>query len=518
MNIVTLTTIIALIIPSKKVLHMFQQNRYERSRYTMWFKDFIKNNGKEINITLLVILIAYLLGYLLNPFISSLIIILYSFTLIEKELKIEYIKRLVFTNRVKRQVVTMSLIYLILIVTAYNTSFNLMMYLMLFSLILPYFIIYLVSFITDPIEKFFRDQFIIKAQNKLFSNKNLITVGVTGSYGKTSSKNIVHEVLSEDLYTLTTPSSYNTPMGITLTINNELKNTHEAFIVEMGADKVGDIVELSEFVQPKYALITSIGPQHLATFKSLDNIINEKMALVERLPKDGVAILNKDNKYINEYKIKNPVKSISYGIKNQDVDYLAYDIKYSIEGSSFKVKHNDEVYDFKTRLLGEHNVLNILSAIALGRELNIAWDKLILAVSKVKFIEHRLELKKINNRTFIDNAFNSNPEGAAMSLKVLSLMPKNRFIITPGMIDLGVIQEEENHKFGFNMKDKVDYVLLVGRNQSEPIYRGLLDSGFNMDNVVVFDTVKEALSYVYQHSSEKDIILLENDLPDAFNN
>lgn len=518
MNIVVLATIVGLIIPSKKVLHMFQQNRYERSRYTMWFKDFIKNNCKEIRNTLLIILVAYLTGFILNTFISSLIIILYSFSQIEKELKIEYIKPLVFTNRVKRQVIVMVLIYVILILFSYNNSFNLMMYLMLFSLILPYFIIYLVSFITDPIEKYFRDRFKLNAQNKLFSNKNLITIGVTGSYGKTSSKNIVQEVLSEDLYTLTTPSSYNTPMGITLTIKNDLKNTHEAFIVEMGADKVGDIVELSNFVQPKYALITSIGPQHLATFKTLDNIINEKMSLVEKLPKDGVAILNKDNKYINEYKIKNNVREVSYGISNQDVDYLAYDIKYSIEGSSFKVKYNDEVYSFKTRLLGEHNVLNILSAIALGRELNISWDKLMLAVSNVKFIEHRLELKKINNRTFIDNAFNSNPEGAAMSLKVLSLMPKNRFIITPGMIDLGIIQSEENHRFGFNMKDKVDYVLLVGKNQTKPIYDGLVDSGFNMDNVIVFDTVKEALSYVYQHSSDSDIILLENDLPDAFNN
>lgn len=518
MRIVILVTVISLFIPTKKVLHMFQQNRYETKRYTMWLNDFIKNNIKQVVLTLAVIAVAFLCGIFINTTVSSLIIALYAFLLIERELKVEYIKPLVLTNRVKRQIIVFIIIYILLIFTAYKIDFNALMYVMLFSMLLPYVLVYLMSAITFPIEASFRTMFKNKAQKQLFSNKGLITVGITGSYGKTSSKNIVQEILSEQLYTLATPSSFNTPMGITLTIREELKNTHEAFIVEMGADKVGDIVELSKFVNPKYALITSIGPQHLSTFKTLDNIIKEKMQLAERLPKDGVAILNKDNENIKNYKMINPVKVVSYGIENKDVDFLAFDINYSIEGSSFKVKNNNEEYEFNTRLLGEHNVLNILSGIALGRELGLTWEKLQTAVRNVKFIQHRLELKNINGKTFIDNAFNSNPEGANMSLKVLSLMPKNRYIVTPGMIDLGVIQNEENYKFGYNMKDKVDHVLLVGKNQTKPIYEGLLESGFNMDNVIVYDTVKEALNYVHHNADKDDIILLENDLPDAFNN
>ena len=119
---------------------------------------------------------------------------------------------------------------------------------------------------------------------------------------------------------------------------------------------------------------------------------------------------------------------------------------------------------------------------------------------------------------FIDNAFNSNPAGAAMSLQVLKKMPYTRWIITPGLIDLGMIQDEENYKFGQRMINHVDHVLLVGKHQTEAIYKGLKDSHFNMDNVIVFNTVKEALAYVYAHTREDDIILLENDLPDAFNN
>ncbi len=519
MKWILIVTLISIVMPTKRALHMFQQNRYEATRYTMWLQDQVKTSKKSIIIGLLVFIVSFFLGVFVNSFMSGLFILFYSLTIIEKELKSDYIKPLVYTARVIRQILIMVLLYLVIVAVAYFLGFTAMMYLMLLSPFIAYILIYPMHVITYPIEATFRRLFKNSAKSILKSNRDLIVVGITGSYGKTSSKNILNEILSEQFYTLATPASFNTPMGITITIREQLKSTHEAFIVEMGADKVGDIVELSEFVEPKYALITSIGPQHLSTFKKLDNIIKEKMSLAEKLPSDGVAILNKDNVYINDYVMNNKdVKTVSYGIMNPNVDYQAVDIKYSINGSHFTVKHHNEMYEFNTRLLGEHNVLNILSGIALGRELGITWEKLQIAVSNVKFIEHRLELKTINNRSFIDNAFNSNPEGANMSLKVLSMMPKTRYIVTPGMIDLGPIQDDENYKFGYNMKDRVDVAILVGKNQTKPIYKGLLDSGFIEENIIVFDTVKEALAYVYQVSTIDDIILLENDLPDAFNN
>ena len=519
MKIVLAVAIASLIVPTKQALHMFQQNRYELTRFTMWIKDTLKQEPLKILKALGMIVLAALVGVLANTFIAALIVLYYSLTIMEKEVSQTYIKPLVVTARVSRQIIVMIVLYLLLFFAVYSMGFNAMMYLMLVSPFIAYPMIYLMSLITHPIESSFRKLFKNDAKNILMSNTDLIKIGITGSYGKTSSKNIINEILSEELYTLPTPASFNTPMGITITIREDLKSTHEAFIVEMGADKVGDIVELSEFVEPKYAVITSIGPQHLATFKKLDNIIREKMSLVENLPHDGVAVLNMDNHLIANYEIKNKnIKVISYGIMNEDVDFSARNITYSINGSSFEVVTEDGVHEFNTRLLGEHNVLNILSGLALGRELGISWEKLQIAVSHIKYVEHRLELKTINGRTFIDNAFNSNPEGANMSLKVISLMPSKRFIVTPGMIDLGEIQDKENYTFGYNMKDRVDVAILVGKNQTKPIYKGLQESGFNMENVIVFDTVKEALAYVYQVSTAEDIILLENDLPDAFNN
>ena len=314
-----------------------------------------------------------------------------------------------------------------------------------------------------------------------------------------------------------TPASFNTPLGITRVVREDLKPIHETFVCEMGADKVGDIDELMHFVHPGYGMVTSIGPQHLNTFGSLENIIREKMLMIEELDRDGVGFINCDNEYIRNYDIKNTCKVVRCGISCEDVDYRAVDIEFKALGTSFAVVHNEERYPFETKLLGEYNVSNILLAIALGRELNISWSELQKAVASIEKIEHRLELKKINGFTFIDDAFNANPVGSEMSLNVLSRMGKDRWIVTPGMIDLGEKEEEINYAFGQKMLNKADKVILVGPRQTEPIYRGLKDSGFDMEQVWVVEKVAEAFQFIYQNASASDTILLENDLPDAFN-
>ena len=172
---------------------------------------------------------------------------------------------------------------------------------------------------------------------------------------------------------------------------------------------------------------------------------------------------------------------------------------------------------FRSKLLGKHNISNILAGIALARELNVEWKDIIKAVKYIPYIEHRLEVKTINGLKFIDNAFNSNPVGAKMSLEVMKMMPKERIIVTPGMIDLGSKQKEVNYDFGYSMKDNIDIAILVGETQTLPIKQGLDDSGFKSDNIYVVKTVKEAFALVYSIATNKDTILLENDLPDAFN-
>lgn len=517
----TIITIICFLslsfVYTKNALHMFQQNHYELYRYAKWL--FNKNNlhfSKVFYYIALVILLSFLLGKwpIIDVLVTLSLTICFTIKNIIDESKKEYIKPLVLTSRVKRQIVVM---FILEAIFYFASCIVLPIWVIcILAIYMPYMFVFLMGVITLPLENGIKKHYENDARKILKAMPNLKVIGITGSYGKTSTKNIVTGVISETYYTLMTPASYNTPMGITRTIREMMKPIHEAFVCEISATRLGQVSYLMDFVKPKYGIVTSIGPQHLLTFKSLENIISEKMKMIEMLPKDGVGIINVDNEYIANYKIKNDVKVVSVGIKNKKADYVAKDIKYTKDGSSFTVKIKKKDYKFKTCLLGEHNITNLLTAIALAFELGIDVKQIVKNVKSVKRVEHRLELKQINGYTFIDDAFNSNPVGSKMSLDVLKLMPGKRVIVTPGLIDLGDKENDYNYEFGSYMKNKADFVILVGEKQTEYIKKGLEESKYNMKNVLVVKSAKDALNYVYSNFTNKDTILLENDLPDAF--
>ena len=509
--------IAASLIPAKHALHMFQQNRYELGRLYKWIKESIGLSIRQSIVPLVLVLFSFIAGLLLKgtlQFIFELAaLILLAVYLFAQEKKKNYIKPLVYTARVKRQIAVMVILGAIALyfVLKCPPVYGLCAY------VLPWILIWPMAWITSPIEAMIRQRYLNEAKQILADHSDLIKIGITGSFGKTTTKNIMQAMLSEQYNSLMTPASYNTPMGITRTIREMLKPIHSVFICEMGADHVGDITELMEFVQPQIGVVTSVGPQHLNTFGSQENITKEKMQMIELLPKDGFGIMNYDNDFIRNYNVSNPVETVTYGVHSRDTDYYADDITYTASGSSFTVVHGDERVQLETKLLGELNILNILSAVACARHLGVDWKTIARAVKTMKQVEHRLELKMINGHRFIDDAFNANPTGSAMALDVLSMMPGTRWIVTPGMIDLGEKQEEINRQFGANMKDKADEVILVGRQQTKPIEEGLKEAGFDMDHVYVVDKVNEAFAIVYSQADANDTILLENDLPDAFN-
>ncbi|MBR2675629.1 MAG: UDP-N-acetylmuramoyl-tripeptide--D-alanyl-D-alanine ligase [Solobacterium sp.] len=513
--------LIAALVPAKHALHMFQQNRYELERYTAWVSENIEGGAKRAAIPALIITAVAFACMRLSVenvlIFCTCIAALLSVILILRERKAVYIKPLVYSDRVKRQILVMTILYLLIqFYLLYRfRRFNLWAMLAL-SYFGPWLLIYPMAVITAPVEKRVNEGFVNDAKRILNEHDDLIKIGITGSYGKTTTKNIMGAILSEQYNTLITPASYNTPMGITRTIREMLKPIHRVFVCEMGADHVGDITYLMNFVKPTIGAVTSIGPQHLSTFGSQENITKEKMQMIECLPEDGFGILNADNDLIREYPIQSKVKTVTYAL-HHEADYTAENITYSIHGMKFTVVNNDTRVEFETRLLGELNVLNILCAIAAARRLNISWETIQRGVKDMKQVEHRLEQRKINGRMFIDDAFNSNPSGAAMALDVLAMMPGKRVIVTPGMIELGDQQESINREFGASMKGKADEVILVGSHQTESIYEGLRLSGFDMDHVTTVDRVREAFDIVYQITTGEDTILLENDLPDAFN-
>lgn len=513
--------VLAAVVPSKHALHMFQQNRYELTRYSQWIEVNIEGGARRAAIpAALIVAVAFACIPLETSAILVLCMVLagvLAVWLFQRERKQQYVKPLVYTKRVQRQIFVMVLLY-VLTQTLFLVNYRrITLWMMLaFSYFGPWVLIYPMGFLTSPVENAVKRWYVKKTKALLDTYTNLIKVGITGSYGKTSTKNIMGAVLGERYNTLITPASYNTPMGITRTIREYLKPIHEVFVCEMGADHVGDITELMKFVEPSIGVVTSIGPQHLQTFKTQDNIIHEKMQMIELLPKDGLGVLNYDNEFIRNYPIHNSVRVVTCAIRWEKADYRAVHLSFSPAGTSFDVVHEGEVIPFETRLLGELNILNILFAVAVAREMHVSWELIQRGVRSMKQVEHRLEQKRINGRMFLDDAFNANPTGAAMALSVLSMMPARRWVVTPGMIELKERQDELNRAFGAQMKGKADEVILVGRHQTAAIQEGLRLSGFDMKHVRVVDCEKEAFAILWQEASSEDTILLENDLPDAF--
>jgi UDP-N-acetylmuramoyl-tripeptide--D-alanyl-D-alanine ligase len=417
-------------------------------------------------------------------------------------------KPLVYTPRVIRMCITSLLVFGAAVFIAWAFCDYLMLALPLLGILLPI----IANIINAPLEKLNNLRYINDAKRIINSHANLVTIGITGSYGKTSTKFFLHKLLSVKFNTLMTPESFNTTLGVVKTIRNDLKATHEIFICEMGLKWLGDIKEICEIVKPKHSMLTSIGPQHLETMKTQENIINEKFEIVNAVnADDGMVFLNYDNDFIKARKVDKNV--IRYGLIAGNKDYLASEISVSERGTAFTVNG----VRFETKLLGAHNVQNITGAIAVANKLGIELRDLILPVKRLEPVPHRLQIISRGSDIIIDDAFNSNPVGASGALDVLKAFEGARILVTPGMIELGEKEFELNKSFGFHAAECCDYAVLIGEKQAVPIKAGLLEAAFPEDKINVFKTLNEGLDFVFALEAQKQkVILLENDLPDNY--
>lgn len=522
--------IVLLIYDFKKALHMAQQNLYnDDKRFLKWTITDYKKFSASFKCSL-VVLITFLILTILrleSKFVAEIYFFIVSLVILIIKLKENANKetknKLKVTARVKRLITTCLIIFLSLCVGLYfakeNELVNLV-YLLLFAFdLFINFIIMLAIIINKPVEKMVFLSYRSKAVSKLNSMPQLKVIGITGSYGKTSSKNILSDILNVKYNALPSPRNFNTPYGLIITVNNHLDKFDDILIAEMGAYKIGEIKELCDLVKPKYGILTKIGTAHLEIFGSQENIQKGKFELIESLPHDGIGVLNGDDELQRNYKLKNDCRIIWIGIDNKDVDVRAENIKTSNVGTTFDVvfKGDKNKYSFTTRLLGYNNIYNILASLALSKEFGLTIEQMKKAVLNVKSVEHRLELMPAGNITFIDDSYNSNPVGSKMALDVLKDMPGLRMVITPGMIELGEKQYELNKKFGTYMKDSCDIVILEGRKITEPIQEGLKEVGFNSKNIYVCKTRDEAFKLARELSAGKNsYILIENDLPDTY--
>lgn len=344
-------------------------------------------------------------------------------------------------------------------------------------------------------------------------------IGITGSFGKTSTKFAIAGLLGGPEEAFATPGSYNTPMGVVRAINEGLVDSHRYLVVEMGAYREGDIAELASFVQPRVGVLTAIGPAHLERFGSMDAIRRAKYEIVEGLPDDGVAVMNVDDPEVRALADRTErVRVVRYGIDPAGApDVTVRTHAYSTEGTTLTVVDADggEQLDVTTRLLGRHAVGHILAAVAVARIHEIPLAELAPRIEGLESVEHRLQLiQGVGGVTVIDDAFNSNPAGATAALDVLDAMGAGRkVVITPGIVELGELQGEANRTFGEHAGRVSDVLIVVGRLNRDAIVAGAERGDAE---VVVVDRLEEATQRLAGLVGPGDVVLFENDLPDQY--
>ncbi len=513
-------------------LHMMQLEMYDNDKYMNWLtNNKAKAHGPKSN-TLVITSVALALLYMFYAYDPKILTLIWSAIglYVASFKKYESKKPLVMTDRAKRLLIgtlVLAVVDFIVVVLLVRWIAGETYYIPISAFILALSIYYGTYYIIggvwllNPVEKSINNKFYQTAQDKIKSLEKLTVVGITGSYGKTSTKFITAEILEQKFKTFKTPGSYNTPMGVSKVINEDLNDSYNVFVAELGAERMGEIKEMTKLVKPDIGIITSIGPCHLETFKTMENIAKTKYELIEGLSGDGCAIFNYDNEYVRKLADMTYTKKLLYGLKNHNnLDVYAEDIVTGIEGSTFTLNIKGKgTVECKTKLLGKHNVLNILAGVATGYALEMTLVQIASGIEKIEPIQHRLQL--INPGTgviVIDDAFNSNPDGAAAALEVLSEFQDHRkVIVTPGMIGLGNLEYEENKKLGQGIAKVCDIAILVGESKTQAIKDGLLESGFAKENIIIVKSLKESENVLRTLLKKGDVVLFENDLPDTYN-
>ena len=436
-------------------------------------------------------------------------------------------KALVFTPRIKRLYAVALIVFILLLIllgsAAQNPADRLGMtgraasvLILLFPLFLPLWIA-MAGLLAWPVEKMISEMYFRDAQRILKERKDLIRIGITGSWGKTSVKFILGTLLEEKYHTLVTPASFNTPMGVTKVIRSRLEPGHRVFVAEMGARHVGDIKEMCRLVHPQIGILTSVGPQHLDTFKTVERVAKTKYELIDALPEDGTAVFADDGDIVRSLYEKTVKEKLISGLDPQNCDVWAENISISGEGSSFDLCTTDVRIPCRTELLGELNIRNILVCACLCLRLGLSAEQIARGIKKIHPVEHRLQLiPNPGGMTVIDDAFNSNIRGAEQAFKVLKEMSGNRILVTPGMVELGDMEAEMNRNLGRAAAGCCDTAILVGKKRSEAIASGLLENGFRKENIIVANSLEEAAELLKARVKPGDTVLFENDLPDNY--
>ncbi|MGN0771086.1 MAG: UDP-N-acetylmuramoyl-tripeptide--D-alanyl-D-alanine ligase [Christensenellales bacterium] len=365
--------------------------------------------------------------------------------------------------------------------------------------------------IVAPMENSIKRGYVKRATKTLDDKKELVKIAVTGSYGKTSVKRFLTTILSQKFRTFCTPHNYNTPMGICLSLKQMPADT-QIFVVEMGARNKGDIAELCAMTKPDIGILTGIENQHLESFGTIENIIDTKCELAEYLG-DKPCFFSGECKYLDRCKIrsKNPI------VVGKDGFVKANNVSCDSEGSTFDLYVGDEKTTVKTKLIGRHNIQNILLAVAVAYHLGMSVSQITEGIKEISAVEHRLQVCNLyGGVTVIDDSYNSNKKGAMYAIDTLEFFEdKKKIVMSQGIVELGAEGEEINIELGGYMAHKVDIAILIGVN-AKYLMQGLIEKGMKLRNIYVVKDLEQAQNVLKKIVDKNSVVLIQNDLTDNY--
>jgi UDP-N-acetylmuramoyl-tripeptide--D-alanyl-D-alanine ligase len=383
-----------------------------------------------------------------------------------------------------------------------------------------------------PFEEVSRRRWQRLAAAKLRANRPQI-IAITGSAGKTTTKELVAHLLSARFRVLKTPASFNTPLGIARTVNDSYDG-QDYFVVEMGAYKRGEIARLCRLVGgTDVSVITTVNAQHLERFGSLEATAAAKFEIVEGLRPGGTAVLNFDVAALRERAallrgaqealiLREPqderIEVVAFGVESEDVALRGTNVVETPGGIELDVKWGGETVHVATRLLARHNAMNVLAAMGVGLACGLELGYMAAAIGRFEPPEHRLRPQELSNGvTLLDDGYNANPEGIIGALEVLgSYAPRRRVLVTSGLIEMGREKTAYHGRIGKAAAKYTDVAVLVGPKQTADIRAAMLQAGFAAECVHVARNPQEAESLLAAIGQPGDVVLHSTDLPDQF--
>lgn len=352
----------------------------------------------------------------------------------------------------------------------------------------------------------------VKRAGQVLDETQIIRVGVVGSYGKTTVKNILKTVLSEKYTVVETPESYNTPIGVAKTVFSEAFNGKQVFIAELGARKAGDIYQLCELVKPDFAVFTGVCEQHLHTFGNIENVFAEKS---EVIASGAFVICNEQLKtrVKNAFSEEHINETVLFAGRSQveELQLLPTETKFTL-------RLGEEKIEVCTKLLGNAAAENIALAATLAYEaLGLSAEEIARGIAKVQPVPHRLQLLENGGVYILDDGYNCNPRGAKEAVAALARFTGRKCIVTPGIVECGVLEERLNGELGKEIAEAdLTKVILVGDTLVGAVKTGYINAGGDGERLTVVKTLAQAQEVLAEWLAAGDCVLFLNDLPDVY--